>query len=392
MNRKLLNIDIQNFITSNIDKEIAQLALQKNPFPEINWTEIVHQISAKTKAKSKLPTWFKTKDILYPSKVSIEQTSSEEAANYKSTLVSGENLIDLTGGFGIDTYYFSKKINTLFHCEIDTELSEIAKHNFEKLNVQNVSCLQGDSHIILKKLNQKFSWIYIDPSRRNEAKGKVFMLKDCLPNVPELLDFYFNYSKNILIKTAPILDITAGLAELKNVKSIHVVAIENEVKELLWILSKEYIGEISIQSVNITKREVSKFEFILNKKVIPSFSLPKKYLYEPNSAIMKSGGFDQVSSFFNLDKIHIHSHLYTSDAMIDFPGRIFKIENYFPYTKTNMKQHLENQKINITIRNFPDSVETIRKRWKIKEGGNSYCFFSTDINNDKIVLICTKIK
>lgn len=393
MNRKLLNIDIQNFITSNIDKEIAQLALQKNPFPEINWTEIVHQISAKTKAKSKLPTWFKTKDILYPSKVSIEQTSSEEAANYKSTLVSGENLIDLTGGFGIDTYYFSKKIKALFHCEIDTELSEIAKHNFEKLNVQNVSCLQGDSHIILKKLNQKFSWIYIDPSRRNEAKGKVFMLKDCLPNVPELLDFYFNHSKNILIKTAPILDITAGLAELKNVKSIHVVAIENEVKELLWLLSKNYIGEISIQTVNITKKEVSKFEFVLNNsKVIPSFSLPKKYLYEPNSAIMKSGGFDQVSSFFNLDKVHIHSHLYTSDAMIDFPGRIFKIENYFQYNKANMKQHLENQKINITIRNFPDSVETIRKRWKIKEGGNSYCFFSTDLNNNKIVLICTKIK
>ena len=218
------------------------------------------------------------------------------------------------------------------------------------------------------------------------------MLKDCIPNVPELLDFYFNYSKNILIKTAPILDISAGLAELKNVKSIHVVAIENEVKELLWLLSKNYIGEISIQAVNITKREVSKFEFILNKKVIPSFSLPKKYLYEPNSAIMKSGGFDQVSSFFNLDKIHIHSHLYTSDDMIDFPGRIFKIENYFQYNKANMKQHLENQKINITIRNFPDSVETIRKRWKIKEGGNSYCFFSTDMNNDKIVLICTKIK
>lgn len=393
MNRKLLNTDIQNFITSNIGKEIAQLSLQKNPFPEVNWIEIVNQISAKAKAKHKLPTWFKTKDILYPSKVSVEQTSSEEAANYKSTLVSGENLIDLTGGFGIDSYYFSKKIKALFHCEIDTELSEIAKHNFEKLNIQNVSCLQGDSHVILKNLNQKFGWIYIDPSRRNDAKGKVFMLKDCIPNAPELLDFYFNYSKNILIKTAPILDITAGLAELKNVKSIHVVAIENEVKELLWSLSKNYIGEISIQTINITKKEVSKFEFVLNNsKIIPLFSLPKKYLYEPNSAIMKSGGFDQVSSFFNLDKIHTHSHLYTSDTIIDFPGRIFKIENYFPYTKTNMKQHLENQKINITIRNFPDSVETIRKRWKIKEGGNSYCFFSTDINNDKIVLICTKIK
>lgn len=131
MNYKLLNSEIQNFISSNIDKNISQLALQKNPFPEVNWIEIVNQISAKSKTKNKLPTWFKTKDILYPSKVSIEQTSSEEAAIYKSSLLSGKNLIDLTGGFGVDCYYFSKKIDRIVHCEIDTELSEIVNHNFK---------------------------------------------------------------------------------------------------------------------------------------------------------------------------------------------------------------------------------------------------------------------
>lgn len=393
MNHKLLNSEIQNFITINVDKEVSQLALQKNPFPDVNWIEIVHQISAKAKAKNKLPTWFKTKGIFYPTKISVEQTSSEEAANYKSSLVNGENLIDLTGGFGIDTYFFSKRINSVIHCEIDSELSEIAKHNFEKLDIKNISCINGDSYTILQNLNKKFSWIYIDPSRRNEAKGKVFMFKDCTPNVTELLDFYLDYSDNILIKTAPILDITAGLAELKNVKTIHIVAIENEVKELLWIVSKDYSGEISIKTVNIAKKETSKFEFILGEnKGIPSFSLPEKFLFEPNSPIMKSGGFDEVSVFFNLKKLHNHSHLYTSNTIIDFPGRIFRIENCFIYNKANMKQHLEHQKMNITVRNFPESVETIRKKWKIKEGGDKYCFFTTDTNNHKIVLICTKIK
>lgn len=393
MNYKLLNSEIQNFITLNIDKNISQLALQKNPFPEIDWIEIINQIAAKSKAKKKLPSWFANKDILYPNKISIEQTSSEDAAFYKSSLLSGKNLIDLTGGFGVDSYYFSKKINTIIHCEINPELSEIAKHNFEKLKVNNVNCYQGDGYDILENLNQKFDWIYIDPSRRNEIKGKVFMFKDCTPNVPELLDFYFSYTDNIAMKTAPILDITAGLAELKNVKSIHVVAIENEVKELLWLLSKDYSSSILIKTVNIVKKELSEFEFILNKNTEKtSFSLPKKYLFEPNNAIMKSGGFDEISIYFTIEKLHQHSHLYTSDTLIDFPGRIFEVENSFIYTKTNMKKFIENQQINITTRNFPDSVEAIRKKWKIKDGGNRYCFFSTDVNNNKIVLICAKIK
>lgn len=393
MNFTLLNPEIQEFITANIDTPISTLALQKNPFPEVNWLEILNQILAKGKAKDKLPTWFQTQDILYPSKISVEQTSSEKTAHYKSTLVSGDSLIDLTGGYGVDDYYFSKALKSITHCEIDSELSETVQHNFRKLKVQNVTCIPGDSTDILKELNQEFSWIYIDPSRRNEAKGKVFMLKDCLPNVPELLDFYFNYSENILIKTAPILDITAGLSELKNVKNIHIAALNNEVKELLWELSKGYTGSISVKTVNLIKDEsVSKFEFVLDKNPeTATFSLPKKYLFEPNSAIMKSGGFDNVSTFFKLEKLHRHSHLYTSDEPMDFPGRIFKIENCISYTKADMKRVLENQKANLSTRNFPDSVEHIRKKWKIKDGGSHYCFFTTDLNDTKIVLICTKI-
>jgi hypothetical protein len=230
MVQSILSEEIQHYIDDKINADVTKLALQKNPFAEVEWNLVLQQLAAKQKAKSKLPTWFKTHNIYYPSKISVEQTSSEKTAQYKASLISGNNLIDLTGGFGVDDFYFSKTVAKVVHCEINSELSKIVKHNFEQLNVKNVDCFADDSSEVLQKLNQKFDWIYIDPSRRNDFKGKVFMLKDCLPNVPELLDFYFNFSDNIMIKTAPILDISAGISELKNIAEIHVVALENEVK------------------------------------------------------------------------------------------------------------------------------------------------------------------
>ena len=392
MDNSLLNTDVQEFIDANIGTDSTKLALAKNPFPYIVWTDIINQIAVKTKIKDKLPTFFSTPSLLYPSKISSEQTSSEKTAKYKSELVSGELLIDLTGGFGVDDYYFSKRIKKVIHCEIDSSLSKIVAHNFKTLKALNIDCLQGDSVDILKTIDQEIDWIYIDPSRRNSDKGKVFMLKDCAPNVPELLDFYFSFSNNILIKTAPILDLSAGLSELKNVKCIHIVAVNNEVKELLWELSKDYNNTITIKTVNLVNERKVVFEFIYGKNSgVETYDFPKKYLFEPNSAVMKSGGFNEISFQYNIPKLHQHSHLYTFDEIIDFPGRIFEIKKKFAYTKSNMKIHLESQKANLTSRNFPESIENIRKKWKIKEGGDSYCFFTTDLNNDKIVLICTKI-
>ena len=393
MDLSILYPKVQEFIQDQLGVSIAKLALQKNPFPEIDWLTILNQIEAKTKSREKLPTWFSTKAIIYPSKLSIEQTSSERTAEYKSSLIAGNSLIDLTGGFGVDDYYFAKKINKITHCEINTVLSEIVGHNFNQLGVTNIECIAGDSLTTLQSTTEKWDWMYIDPSRRNDAKGKVFILKDCLPNVPKNLDFYFEKSDAILIKTAPLLDIAAGLSELQNVKTIHIVAIENEVKELLWELHKNYLGAIGIKTVNLTKDATNSFDFILNQESTEAnYSLPKRYLFEPNSAIMKSGGFNEISEQYRLDKLHKHSHLYTSNELIDFPGRVFEIQHAIPYSKKEIKIHLENSKQNITTRNFPETVELIRKKWKIKDGGNSYCFFTTDMNNDKIVLICTKIK
>lgn len=389
---KILQPEIQQFISENGSANINQLALKKNPFPEISYSALLNQIAAKQKAKDKLPTWFHAKNIIYPEKISIEQTSSEITAKYKASLLKGSSVIDLTGGFGIDDYYFSKAVEKVIHCEINPELSQIVKHNYNQLEVNNIECITGDSSSILKNLNQKFDTIYIDPSRRNNAKGKVFMLADCLPNVVELQDFYFTYSNKILVKTAPILDIQAGLNELKNVKKIHIVAVENEVKELLWEIEKNWNSIPVITTINFEKNKFFQNEIPLENNQTATYSLPKKYLYEPNAALMKSGRFEAISSIFSVDKLHQHSHLYTGDLLQSFSGRSFKIITTIPYQKNEIKAHLLNKKMNVTTRNFPLKVEEIKKKHKISDGGTVFAFFTTNLNNEKIVLLCEKIE
>jgi len=389
--KQLLHIEIQNFIADNLGSESTKLALKKNLFPAINYTEIIHQIVSKKKAKDKLPTWFITKNIIYPEKISIEQTSSEVTAKYKASLVSGKNVIDCTGGFGIDDYYFAQQFEVVTHCEINSELSKIVQHNFKQLKIKNIICISGDSADILKQLNQRFDCIYIDPSRRNDAKGKVFMLADCLPNVVDLQDFYYQYADTILIKTAPILDIHAGLNELKNVAEIHIVAVENEVKELLWKIKKSFTESPKIIAINLEKEQVFSTEIELLKRYNPTFSLPKKYLYEPNASLMKSGGFEAISELFGLDKLHQHSHLYTTDEIKDFQGRRFEILHEIPFQKNDLKKYIQNQKMNVATRNFPLKVEDIKKKFKISDGGTLFTFFTTNLKNEKIVLLCTKI-
>ncbi len=391
MQLSLFATHIQEFINSSLQANISKLALSKNPFPEVDWKEIINQIVSKNKSQHKLPTWFMTDNIYYPPSISIEQTSSETTAKYKSDLISGTSLIDLTGGFGVDDYYFSKKFEQVIHCEKNTTLSEIVQHNYGVMNVKNITCLAKNSTDVLGQSDKKFNWIYIDPSRRSDAKGKVFLLKDCLPNVPENLEFYFTKSNSILIKTAPILDITAGCIELENIKAIHIVAIDNEVKELLWILEKDYSGKIEIQAINIQKEKTDTNTFMLGEHSPANFGLPKQFLYEPNASLLKSGGVDYLCDALHISKLHSHSHLFTHLELVDFPGRRFIINEVIPFKKENLKKQLEGKKMNVTTRNFPLTVEEIRKKYKIADGGTVYAFFTTNINDEKIVLLCTKI-
>lgn len=391
MNLKILQLEVQQFITDNLKSDITKLILKGSPFTGITIQELANQIVAKQKSKLKLPNWFSTESIYYPPKISIEQTSSEITAEYKSNLVSGNSIIDITGGFGVDCYYFSKLFKAVIHCEINEDLSTIVKHNYQQLKVDSINTFSGDGIQFLKNTNQNFDCIYIDPSRRNDVKGKVFLLKDCLPNVPENIDFLFTKSNQILIKNSPILDITSAINELKFVKEIHIVAIHNEVKEVLFLLEKNYNDSIKIKTVNIKKEGHQTFDFFYQEETASEYSEPLNYLYEPNAAILKSGGFHQISKQLNVYKLHQHSHLYTSEKLVDFPGRVFKIDNILPYDKKKLAKLLPEKKANITTRNFPKTVAQIRKETKIKDGGNVFIFSTTNINNKTQLIICKKL-
>ncbi|WP_291866396.1 class I SAM-dependent methyltransferase [Maribacter sp.] len=392
MNKNILHTGVQNFISKNINTDISSILLKKSPFTSVTSKELAEQIEAKKKCKNKLPKWFNTSKIYYPNKLNIEQTSSEKTAEYKASILTGKSVIDITGGFGIDCFYFSSKIEQVFHCEINTQLSKIVSHNLSILNVKNIKMIPLDGIEYLKKIDLKLDWVYVDPSRRNDRKGKVFLLSDCLPNVPSHVDFLFSKTNNILIKTSPLLDFSVGISELKNVKEIHIVAVENEVKELLWVLEKNYTDTISITAVNIVKKRIDLFNFILEeeKENNAELSLPLKYLYEPNAAILKSGAFKTLSKQLNIAKLHTNTHLYTHKDYHNFPGRAFKINSIHPYNKKVIK-NLGITKANVTIRNFPENVSDIRKKHKIKDGGNIYLFFTKNCENSLTVLVCSKV-
>lgn len=391
MNLSILNTEVQDFINANLNEDISKLLLNGISFSEIETKDIIKQIEAKKRSKKKLPTWFNSKNIYFPNKLNIEQTSSEVTANYKANLVSGNSLIDLTGGFGVDAYYFSKRIKNVIHCEINKSLSEIVKHNYKTLNINTIECLNENGIEALKHIDRPFDWIYIDPSRRDDTKKKVFLLSECIPNIKTFQGLFLKYANNVMIKTSPLLDIKATLNDLKQIKELHVIALENEVKELLWVLERDCKTEFIIKTVNLTKQSKQEFEFSFENESneIAEYTGPIAYLYEPNAAILKAGAFNSVSTQLNIPKLHKHSHLYTSNTLIDFPGRRFKIEKNIPFNKKIFAKE-KISKANVTTRNFPISVGEIRKKLKIKDGGDIYLFFTTDLNNIKIILVCVK--
>lgn len=388
MFEQLLHDEVQHFI-KNFTEDSRQIAFSGSPFKNIPVGTLIEQIEGRRKAQTKLPTWYASKGIIYPPKVHLEQTSSETTAQHKSTLVAGKTLVDITGGFGIDSYFFAKKFHSVMHFELQPMLSAMVKHNLACLQQKNISCAAGDALEGIKE--NYFDVIYADPSRRNKQKGKVFLLKDCEPNIPKHLDYLLERCNTLLIKTSPMLDISIGLEELSYVHEIHIVAVQNEVKELVWKISKKEKHTPEIHTINFTKKGPQKLQFTWGQILEEIIDEPKKYLYEPNAAILKSGGYNVISHTHQVSKLHKHSHLYTSTNLLKFPGRRFEIEKIIPYSKKDMRHGIDFDKANITTRNFPESVATLRKKWRLKEGGNRYLFFTTNKNNKKILLICSKI-
>lgn len=389
MNKHILNKEVQSFINKNLNENLVKLTLKGAPFSKVSIQEITTQIQGRLKAKTKLHTWFKTPGIYYPPKLHIEQTSSEITAHYKTDLVNGKTIADLTGGFGVDTFYFSKTFNQVSYFETNKDLSEIASHNFSLLSKSIQSYNQDGISAIEDK---KFDVIYVDPSRRNETKGKVFFLSHCLPNITLHLNYLLDRCKTLMIKTSPMLDISAGLSELHHVYEIHIVSVRNEVKELIWLLEKDTKRSVNIVTVNHLGETKEVFEAPLDLDIQIAYSLPKKFLYEPNAALMKSGLYDALCLKYPLDKLAPSSHLFTSDQHLIFPGRQFEITKVLPYSKSEIKKEITGIQANISTRNFPETVSSLKAKWKIKDGGDLYLFFTTNKDGKKVILKCLKIK
>ncbi len=390
INHTLIEPEVENFLRKNLKADIPLLILKGSPFPEITAQEMAIQLKGLQVAEKKFPTLYESQRLIYPPQLNLEQTSSEIAAKYKAELISGEKAIDITGGFGIDSFFLSKNFKDFHYCELNQELTEIAQHNFEQLNSQ-IQVHNDNGLEYLANSGNYWSWIYTDPARRDDHGGKVFRFTDCTPDIPSNLELLFSKSDNILIKSSPIVDISAGINELKFVAEIHIVAINNEVKELLWILKKGFDEEILIKTINIGKKKSEIFEGKKSDDESAELSQPLAYLYEPNSAVMKSGLFDLVARKTETKKLHQHSHLYTSEKLVNFPGRKFQITKIKSFNVKYLKKKFKDKKANITIRNFSESVDSIRKKLKIKDGGSEYIFFTTNLHDEKIVITCKKV-
>jgi len=389
----LLLPKVQDYLRQHQDTDLSRFILSGSPFENISIQDLAQQLEGRQKTRDKLPSWYRTPGIYFPPKINVEQTSGESAAAYKATLVTGKSLADLTGGLGVDSYYFSKTISEVTYCEINASLAKIAAHNFQQLDAKNIKVYTENGIDFLKNTSAYYNYIFLDPSRRTMEKAKVFLLKDCEPNVPPHLELLLTKADKIMVKTSPLLDIHAALEELRAVCEIHIVAVKNEVKELLFVLKNGVLpSEIRLFTTNITSFETEKtttnYQEALQAEV--TYNEPLDYLYEPNAALMKSGLFNWVGNFYKLYKLHINTQLYTSEKYVDFPGRCFKINARIPYSKKNVSSLFKGIKANITTRNFKETVTQLRKKFKINDGGERYLFFTTCADGSQWVLDCSK--
>ena len=389
MNLLILQTSVQDYINNNQNNDVNKIALAKPIFEGVSSAELAGQITAKKKSKHKLPTWYNQEKIYYPVLLSIEQCSSEQTAMYKANLAIGDNLIDLTSGFGVDSFFFAKNCQHVYSCEINTELASISAHNAKTLGAENLTVLTENGIDFLKNTQIIFDTVYIDPARRSES-AKVFKLKDCTPDVTVHLDEWLQKAKRIVIKTAPLLDISAGLSELKNVSEIHIVSVKNECKEILWVIDRDPIGEIEITcaTLNHSIKTITFPIAALQTSTKIATNVPEGFLYEPDVALLKSGAFNYVAEKFDLQKLHQHSQLYFSENFNDeFLGRIFEIEHISTVSELKKSKELIG---NVIVRNYPERAENLVKKYKIKPHDSNFILFTK--NENGYIVIFAKIK
>jgi len=386
LNKWLATKVCQEWLRKHLDQDPQSIALKKAPWPEVTSLECAQQIEALRTISAKVPSWFAVWGLIYPPKLNLEQSSSEVTAHYKAGLVSGETLWDLSGGLGVDTWAFAQKFDRVTHVERNAALSVLVKHNMQVLALSDrIDCQTEEAENWIER-NEEVSVIYLDPSRRDTHQKRVFLLSDCTPNLIELSPKLWEKTSVILVKTAPFLDICSGLKEMPQTAEIHVVSVKNEVKEVLWLLQKNHLGNPRLFAVDIqahTRTVSLDWEEAKNAQTTPGPI--GQYLYEPMASLMKLGVFSWISLKYNLSKISHNTHWYTSNQLIDFPGNTYIIKEIYPYKKS-LFPWLKGQKANVKCKNFSWDPPQIKKKHQISDGGPVFLFFTTDWIGNQVVI------
>lgn len=386
-----LSAETLHFIEEHAHEDVRQLALQAKKFPQVDVPAAVVQIAGRQIASVKVPSWYRIPEVLYPKHLSMEQCSSEVTALYKASLVEGETFADLTGGFGIDCSFIARRFRQTDYVERQEELCALAEHNFPLLGL-DIRVHNSDGVAYLRQM-QPVDCLFLDPVRRDGHGGKTVAISDCEPDISELEDLLVEKAKTVMVKLSPMLDLSLALNMLKHVCEVHIVSVNNECKELLLILRKSPIpSEIPIHCELIVNTD-EHLHFVFTQAQERTSDCPlaaqvEDYLYEPNASILKAGAFRSLTQSYPVKKLHASSHLYTSSRFIDdFPGRKFKVEAVSGFGKKELKAFLAGmEKANLTVRNFPSSVAELRKRLKLKEGGEDYLFATTLADESKVVI------
>jgi len=342
--------------------------------------------------EKKIPLWYENGKTLPYTGINLEQSSSELTARYKAAFTSGKNGLDLTGGLGVDSFFLSQKFEHFTHNEPDRGLSEVVCHNFSMLGVENVTFTAATAEEYAWP-DTPYDWVYLDPSRRNLSHQRLVLPEDCLPDLPALRTQILQHTGAIMVKYSPMLDIRLALTRLQTVNEVCILAEKNEVKELVFVLRKTAAPNPQIHCVNLaTSQPEFTFTHDEEKNAAPRYcSVPLRYLYEPNAALLKGGAFNCIASRFGLDKIAPNSHLYTHDiALSQFPGRILEIRAVTSFDKKRLNDVVPAKQANIICRNFPLKPEEVRKKLQWKDGGDTYLYMTEDLNRKKIALVAEK--
>ncbi len=383
-----------NFVKEHAADDVQRLALEVRKHPEVDARFALDQIAGRQKSRTKLPSWAEVDALIFPPSVSMEQCSSEATASYKSSLVSGESLVDLTGGFGVDFSFLANRFSSAVYVERQEHLCHIAEHNFKVLGLSHVQVVNDDAEHYLATM-PVVDLIYLDPARRDGAGNRVFRLDDCTPNVVQLLDLLLTKGRQVMIKLSPMLDVSQALRQLRGVSEVHIVSVAGECKELLLLLSAKHEGDVKIVCVN----DGQTFTYRLGEPVVMpmqwSGELPAEgdlYLYEPNASMMKAGCFGQLAQRYGLQAVAQQSHLFVAERPIsDFQGRKFVVNDITTLNSKELKQKLAGiTQANVAVRNFPLKAAELAKRLRLKDGGSVYIFGTRLANGKNVLLLCEK--